>query len=138
VWRGGPVAARNASAESSPHPAVKLAPARGVFPAECKWRAVRDAGEKGRPLWAVERYQYFDDALDAWTDDQPAACFVRGQPKTPECAAMPSRHTRGKMLCLDTHRNRTFSADHDSLHSEEALAWSVKTHAAASREPTQC
>ena len=70
---------------------VKLAPARGVFPAGCKWRAVRDAGERSRALWAVERYQYFDDVRDAWTEEQPAACYVTGQPKTPECVVMPSQ-----------------------------------------------
>ena len=75
---------------------MKLAPARGVFPRGCKWRAVRDTGEQGRALWAVERYQYFDGALDAWTDEQPAACFVRGQPKMPKCGAVHC--TQG--LCL--------------------------------------
>ena len=84
MWRGVPAAPRNASAGSSSQPGVKLAPARGVFPAGCKWRAVQDAGEKGRALWAVERYQYFDEALDAWTEEQPAACFVRGEQKMPE------------------------------------------------------
>ena len=64
---------------------MKLAPARGVFPAGCKWRAVRDVGEEGRALWAVERYQYFDDAKGDWTELQPAACCVRGQLKTPKC-----------------------------------------------------
>ena len=89
IWRGERGPPHNASAATSHLLAVKLAPARGVFPAGCKWRAVRDAGEQNRALWAVERYQYFDDALDAWTEEQPAACFVRGQPKAPECVLMP-------------------------------------------------
>ena len=107
MLRGGLGAPRNASAESSSQRAVKLAPARGVFPAGCKWRAVREAGEKGRALWAVERYQYFDDAADAWTEEQPVACFVRGQPKTPECVAMPLCNTWPTHLALLLCRNGT-------------------------------
>ncbi len=88
MWSGGPATPGNMSADNSTQPAQKLAPARGVFPAGCKWRAVRDAGEKGRALWAVERYQYFGEATGAWTKQQPAACFVRGQPKTHECVSI--------------------------------------------------
>ena len=90
IWSSEKGVARNASAESPDQLALKLAPARGLFPVGCKWRAVRDAGERGRALWAVERYQYYVDALDAWTEEQPAACVVRGQPKTPECAVVLS------------------------------------------------
>ena len=85
TWSGVPRTTGNNSAFAPTETVLKLAPARGVFPASCKWRAARDPGEKGRALWAVERYQYFDEATDAWSEQQPAACFVRGQPKPPEC-----------------------------------------------------
>ena len=85
MWSDRLTHSGSTSAAKSTELAVKLSPAGGVFPAGCKWRAVRDAGEKGRALWAVERYQYFDEAAGTWSEQQPAACFVRGQPKTPKC-----------------------------------------------------
>lgn len=70
-----------------------VAPARGVFPVGCKWRAVQHKGRK-KEFWAVEEYEYYDEARERWVSQQPAACFVRGEEQTPECALTPGRFTR--------------------------------------------
>ncbi len=59
------------------------APARGPFPAGCKWRAVSYKGRKAE-MWDVREYQYWDEQRGAWGPQQPAACVVRGQAKTDE------------------------------------------------------
>lgn len=58
-----------------------VAPARGPFPAGCKWRAV---SYKGKPaeIWDVREYEYWDEAKGRWSAKQPSACTVRGEAKT--------------------------------------------------------
>ena len=65
-----------------------MAPARGVFPAGCKWRAVQYKGRK-KEFWAVEEYEYYEEGIGQWVSQQPEACFVRGQEQGPECALNP-------------------------------------------------
>lgn len=65
-----------------------VAPARGPFPAGCRWRAI---GYKGRPaeLWDVPEYEYWDEQRQQWGAQQPAACTVRGQAKTDTWDCLP-------------------------------------------------
>ena len=56
-------------------------PANGIFPRGCKWRDVQAKGPgpaKKRPFWAVEDYEYWDEAREQWHSKQPDACLMRG------------------------------------------------------------
>jgi hypothetical protein len=55
----------------------RIGPADGIFPAGCKWRDVQE-GTSNKDFWAVEQYQYWDEARQKWTDKQPEACLMKG------------------------------------------------------------
>ena len=62
-------------------------PARGVFPAGCRWRTVKYIGETKRPFWAVEEYEWWDAAGSSWVAQQPAACLVPGKLQRRGCGS---------------------------------------------------
>ena len=74
-------------------------PARGVFPAGCRWRTVKYNGEAKRPFWAVEEYEWWDAASGSWGAQQPAACLVPGKLQRRGCGAGHMLiHRRNKLL----------------------------------------
>ncbi len=56
----------------------------GAFPKGCKWRDVQTAGGN-TSFWAIQTYEYWDDARGAWTPDMPSACKVKGLPNPGRC-----------------------------------------------------
>ena len=59
--------------------------ANGVFPAGCKWRDVQHSGAE-KEFWAVEDYEYWDEAKQRWTSKRPSGCIVQGSAGSEGCA----------------------------------------------------
>ena len=108
-------------------------PARGVFPAGCRWRTVKYSGEAKRPFWSVEEYEWWDAASGVWVAQQPAACLVPGKLQRRGCVAghTPSYRNNKILLCL--HEVGTNKAARYKLRcvpcaAQQAEAQAVRPH----------
>ena len=54
-------------------------------------------------FWDIRRYQYWDEAAGAWSDEQPASCLVGGQGAPPADWKWRNGSPRSAAHCNDKY-----------------------------------